>query len=58
MTKKEWNRYLQAENNYWLDIGLQIKKEPCAYKTLEIFLVVLSLFFRFILCIFRLIHKP
>ena len=28
ITKKKWNRYLQAENDYQLDIRLQIEKEP------------------------------
>ena len=41
ITKEKWNRYLQAENNYQLDIRLQIEKGPYAYKTLEIFLIVL-----------------
>ena len=29
MTKEKWNWYLQTENDYWVNIGLQIERESC-----------------------------
>ena len=38
---KEWNGRSQVKINYWIDVGLQIKKWPCAHKALESFIIVL-----------------
>ena len=45
ITKEEWNRYSWVGNNHWLDVRLQMEREPYACEISEIFLIVLVSFF-------------
>ena len=41
MKKKEWTKFQQVESNHWIEIRWQMKKQSCALKTLESFIIVL-----------------
>jgi len=41
IVKKEWNGHLQVKNNYWVDVKLQIEREPYALRTSEVFHMIL-----------------